>query len=73
MALSSATAHHRARIAALSRDRAPNDPDLVEARRDLRAQRLHEHVDKVLAGWPPLTDDQCRRVAALLTAGGAGA
>jgi hypothetical protein len=71
MALSSATAHHRARIAALSRDRDPNDPEIVEARRALRAQRLHEHVDKVLAGWPPLTDDQCRRIAAQLTGGAA--
>lgn len=69
MALSPATSHHRARIAALSRDRASNDPELIEARRSLRAVRLEEHVDKVLAGWPPLTDEQIDRVVALLRAG----
>jgi len=69
MALSPATAHYRARIAALSRDRAPDDPELVEERRLLRASRLEEHVDKVLAGWPPLTDEQLDRIAALLRAG----
>jgi hypothetical protein len=69
MAVSSATAHHRARIAALSRDRGPDDPDLIDARRSLRAARLEEHVDKVLAGWPSLTDAQLDRIAALLRAG----
>jgi hypothetical protein len=31
--------HHRARVAALSRDRAPDDPELLAARRDLAAAR----------------------------------
>jgi hypothetical protein len=70
MASSSATAHHRARIAALSRDRAPDDPEIVEARRSLRAQRLQEHVKKVIDGWPKLTDAQLDDVAALLRVGG---
>ena len=72
MALSSASAHHRARIAALSRDRAPNDPELVKARGDLKAQQLADHIDKVMAGWPPLTDAQLDRIAALLRAGSRG-
>ncbi|MGO9382398.1 MAG: hypothetical protein ACLP4W_09945 [Mycobacterium sp.] len=72
MALSSATTHHRARIAALSRDRDPDDPELVEARRSLRASRLEEHVAKVVDGWPPLTDEQLDNVAALLRAGSRG-
>jgi hypothetical protein len=73
MAVSSATAHHRARIAALCRDRDPDDPELIDARRSLRAERLAEHVDKVLAGFPPLTDAQLDRIAALLRAGSRGA
>jgi hypothetical protein len=72
MALSPATTHHRARIAALSRDRQPHDPELVEARRTLRGIRLEERVSEVLAGWPPLTDEQLDRVAALLRAGSRG-
>ena len=71
-ALSSATCHHRARIAALSRDRRPDDPELVDARRSLRAARLEERVNEMLAGWPPLTDEQLDRVAALLRAGSRG-
>jgi hypothetical protein len=38
-------------------------------RRDLRAMRLEEHVAKIVADWPPLTDEQLDRVAALLRAG----
>ncbi len=68
-ALSSTAAHHRARIGALSRDREPDDPELVAARRDLAAERLVEHVERILAGWPPLTDEQLDRVARLLRAG----
>ena len=63
----------RARIAGLTRSRTPDDPDLVEARRRLRAERLAEHVEKVLAELPPLTDEQCQRIVALLTAPGGAA
>lgn len=46
----------------------PDDPDLhAEARRDLRAARLADYVEKVLAEAPPLTDEQKTRIAALLT------
>jgi hypothetical protein len=68
--VSSTVAHHRARIAALSRDRRPNDPELVEARRSLRAESLALHVAKTLSEWPELTAEQIQRVAALLRAGG---
>lgn len=62
----------RARIAGMSSrpNRAPDDPELVEARRNLRALKLAEHVQKVLDGAPPLTDEQRERIAALLRAGG---
>lgn len=60
----------RARVASLSRSREPDDPDLVAARRDLRALRLEDHVTKVLAEAPPLTDAQLARIAGILRAGG---
>ncbi len=64
--------HHRARVAALSRDRAVNDPDLLEARRDLRAARLEEYIARTVAAAPPLTDEQRSRLALLLRTTGAG-
>lgn len=57
----------RARIAALSRDRQPDDPALIEARRNLRALRLEDHVRRVLAGEPPLTDEQRAHISAVLS------
>lgn len=63
--------HHRARVATLSRSRAVTDPELVEARRSLRAARLEDHVRKALADAPPLTDAQRERIARLLMGGAA--
>jgi hypothetical protein len=56
----------RARIAALTRSRQADDPELVAARRNLKAMRLEEHVARVLAEAPPLTDEQRTRLAELL-------
>jgi hypothetical protein len=73
--------HERARVAALSYavsagKRQPDDPELaearaalIEARRGLRAEQLAEHVRKVLAIAPPLSDEQKERIAALLRVG----
>lgn len=61
----------RAKLASLSRSRKPDDPDLTEARRNLRALRLEEHVREILAKAPPLTDEQRDRIAGLLRAGAA--
>jgi hypothetical protein len=72
MALPPPAAHHRAQFAALCRDRAPDDPVLIKARRSLRAQRLADHVDRVLSEWPPLSDAQRDRIASLLRAGARG-
>lgn len=58
--------HHRARVAALSRDRSPDDPELINARRDLRAERLADHIADVVNAAPPLTNEQRARLAALL-------
>lgn len=57
---------YRAQVAALSRSRTPDDPDLIAARQNLRAARLEEHVQKALADAPPLSEDQKSRIARLL-------
>ena len=59
-------AHHRARIGALSRDRRPDDPELLDAKRSLAAERLAEYIAKTLGAAPPLTDEQRTRLAELL-------
>ena len=63
----------RAKIAGLSNRkqiRAEDDEKLIEARRDLRAMRLEEHVLRVLDGAPPLSQEQRDHIADLLRAGG---
>ena len=59
-------AHQRARIASLTRDRQPDDPELVDARRELAAANIIEYVTKQLAKAPPLTADQRNALAELL-------
>lgn len=53
-------------VGALHRHHGPDDPRLADARRDLRAAELEEHVRRIVAEAPPLTDDQRSRIAALL-------
>lgn len=72
MTMSPVARRERARIASLSRSRAADDPDLIEARRNLRAASLEAHVLRILDEAPPLTADQRQRIAGLL-AGGASA
>jgi hypothetical protein len=50
--------HYRAKIARLSRDRAPDDPELVEARRNLKAVRLGDRIASDLHSQPALTVEQ---------------
>jgi hypothetical protein len=64
-AISPARAHQRAKAAALSRFR-PNDPELIETRRSLRALRLEEFIQKTLAEAPRLTDEQLHRLADII-------
>jgi hypothetical protein len=61
----------RARVAALTRSRPPDDPELVEARRDLAAEGIAQHIAKVVAKAPPLTSAQRDRIAAILRGGDA--
>ncbi|MBB1493513.1 hypothetical protein J4N02_04735 [Propioniciclava sp. MC1595] len=63
----------RGRIAALTRSRTPDDPELLAARRDLKAARLAEHITEVVDAAPPLTEAQRAALAALLRAGTKGA
>lgn len=58
--------HERARVASLTRSRTPDDPELVDARRNLRAERLADHIRRQVDDWPPLTNEQRARLAALL-------
>lgn len=58
--------HHRARIASLSRSRAPGDPALTAARRDLKASRAEEYIKQLVDAAPPLTEEQRDRLASLL-------
>lgn len=63
---SSVTLHHRGRVAALTRSRTSDDPELIEARRDLRAEGLAEHIERTVAAAPPLSPAQVDRLSALL-------
>lgn len=69
MTMSPVARRERARIASLSRSRDVDDPDLIEARRNLRAATLESHVLRILDEAPPLTSDQRHRIAGILTGG----
>ena len=62
----------RGRVAALSRSRSADDPDLLNAKRNLRAERLADHVAKAVAEAPPFTEAQVERLTLLLRGGGVG-
>jgi hypothetical protein len=62
--------HDRARVAALSRDRKPDDPDLLAAKRDLQASRAEEYIKRLVAEAPAFTAEQRSRIAVLLQSGG---
>lgn len=57
----------RGRVAALSRSRTTDDPELIAARRNLRAERLADHIRRVVDAAPPLTNEQRQRLAAMLS------
>lgn len=67
----SATLHHRARVAALSRSRTADDPEFTDARRDLAAENLAAYIARIVADAPPLTPAQRDRLALLLGGGDA--
>lgn len=57
----------RARIA--GRLKADPTADVTELRRQLREERLTEHIQRVVAQVPPLTPEQRERLALLLYGG----
>lgn len=61
--------HERARVASLTRSRAADDPELIDARRNMRAERLAEQIRRVVDEAPPLTPSQRARLASLLRGG----
>ena len=66
----------RARIGGLKRCGVPDsDPRYDQARRDLNAAVLADHIERLLASWPPLTSEQRSNLAELLrpVRGGGGA
>lgn len=58
--------HERARVASLTRSRSADDPELVAAKRNLRAVRLEDYIKRVVDEAPELTAEQRERLAALL-------
>lgn len=62
--------HHRARVASLSRSRADDDPDLVAARRNLKAERLADYIERTVDAAPMLDAAQRDRLALLLRGAG---
>jgi hypothetical protein len=48
--------------------RAADDPDLIAARRELRAATLADRIRRTVDEWPPLTPEQRDRLALLLRA-----
>ncbi len=61
----------RARHNSLRRYRPADDPEVLAARRDLRAARLADYIERVVSEAPPLTDAQRDRLALLLRGGAA--
>jgi hypothetical protein len=58
--------HHKARIAALSRDREPDDPELLEARESYWHASWSDRVRKLVADAPPLSREDLQEIASLL-------
>jgi hypothetical protein len=56
----------RARVASLSRSRSNDDPDLITARRNLKAERLEDYIRKTVDAAPALSVEQRERLAGLL-------
>lgn len=48
----------RARVASLTRSRPQNDPDLLVAKSNLKAELYADHVRKLVNAAPPLTAEQ---------------
>jgi len=69
--MSSQTLRHRNRVAALVRhEHDPDSPEVISARRDLAESKIADAISRAVASAPPLTPEQCNRLARLLMNGG---
>jgi hypothetical protein len=68
----SAVATTRAQVAALKKHHPEGGEAVDNAVLHLRELMLTEHIERVIAQAPPLTDAQRARIAALLQSGGQG-
>jgi F0F1-type ATP synthase delta subunit len=59
--------HERARVAINTRHHGPEAAETLAAKRDLRAARLEKAIRATVDAAPPLTGEQCTRLAALLS------
>jgi len=59
-----------ARVAALTRHRPPDDPDLAAARRQLESEHTARYVRELVDRAPVMTPEQRDRIAVALRAGG---
>ena len=62
--------HERARVAALTRSRKSNDPELIEARRNLKSIRLNLYVSEINKDGSGLPSETAGAVALMLLQGG---
>ncbi len=58
--------YERARVGSLSRSRTADDPELLDARRNLAEANIADYIEKTLAQAPPLSPEQKTRLAELL-------
>jgi hypothetical protein len=68
-ALSKERRRASARVGAITRNRGADDPELIDARRDLRAAEAAEyaeHIRRLVDTFPPLSAEQQTKIAALL-------
>jgi hypothetical protein len=73
MTVDPAVLSRRGRLNAMQRHHGPDDPRVVELRRETAADAIARYVRKVVDAAPPLTDEQRNRIAALLRAPAADA
>jgi len=58
-----------ARVAALTRHRSPDDPDLAAARRQLESEHTARYVRELVDRAPVMTPEQRDRIAVALRSG----
>lgn len=69
--MSRTTLEARGRLNALQRHRKPDDPEIVQARGDLKAASLEKRIREAVASAPPLSKDQKNRLSVILSDGDA--